>query len=169
MGEENLEIRFLRGCKQVPPLTLVDPIAQCVGRVQSLLHHVQPCFAPVQPQVAPAQEAFRSIGSKDLLHPLLTTFGDFPIFDPSPRRSGLQTFCRFLTSACERRIFGAWWIRVQSQCVAKTSLGRPHCGTFPDNSLKFPPFYRAWRLTPCVKGMDCPNPLVLWRFLNPVI
>ena len=31
-----------------------------------------------------------AVGPKDLLHPLLTTFGDFPIFDPSPRRSGLQ-------------------------------------------------------------------------------
>ena len=59
---------------------------------KSLLHHVQPCFAPVQPQVAPVQETFRSLGSNDLLHPLLTTFGDFPFFDPSPRRSGLQTY-----------------------------------------------------------------------------
>ena len=49
---------------------------------QSLLRHMQPCFAPVQPHVAPVQEAFRSLGSKDLLHPLLSTFGDFPIFDP---------------------------------------------------------------------------------------
>ena len=72
-----------RGCKRS-----FGPTAQ--RSPKSLLHHVQPCFAPVQPQVAPVQEAFRSLGSKDLLHPLLTTFGDFPIFDPSPRRSGLQ-------------------------------------------------------------------------------
>ena len=58
---------------------------------KSPLHHVQPCFATVQPKVAPVQEAFRSLGSKDRLHPPLTTFGDFPIFDPSPRRSGLQS------------------------------------------------------------------------------
>ena len=31
-----------------------------------------------------------AVGPKDRLHPLLTTFGDLPIFDPSPRRSGLQ-------------------------------------------------------------------------------
>ena len=31
-----------------------------------------------------------AVGPKDLLHPLLTTFGDCPIFDPSPWRSGLQ-------------------------------------------------------------------------------
>ena len=31
-----------------------------------------------------------ALGAKDLLDPLLTTFGDFPIFDPSPRCSGLQ-------------------------------------------------------------------------------
>ena len=58
---------------------------------KSHLHHVQPFFAPVQPQDAPVQEAFRSLGPDDLLHPLLTTFGHFfPMFDPSPRRSGLQ-------------------------------------------------------------------------------
>ena len=72
-----------RGCKRS-----FGPTAQ--RSPKSHLHHVQPSFAPVQPQVAPVQEAFRSLGSKDLLHPLLTTFGDFPIFDPSPRRSGLQ-------------------------------------------------------------------------------
>ena len=32
------------------------------------------CFAPVQSQVAPVQEDFRSLAPKDLLHPLLTTF-----------------------------------------------------------------------------------------------
>ena len=37
-----------------------------------------------------------SLGPKDLLHPLLTTFRDFPIFDPSPRRSGLQLLSVFL-------------------------------------------------------------------------
>ena len=34
-------------------------------------------FAPVQPHVAPVQEASCSRGPKDLLHPLLTTFGNF--------------------------------------------------------------------------------------------
>ena len=70
-----------RGCKRS-----FGPTAQ--RSPKSHLHHVQQGFAPVQPQVAPVQEAFRSLGSKDLLHPLLTTFRDSPLFDPSPRRSG---------------------------------------------------------------------------------
>ena len=37
----------------------------------------KPSFAPVRNGVAPVQEAFHSPGPKDLLHPLLTTFGDF--------------------------------------------------------------------------------------------
>ena len=37
-----------------------------------------------------------AVGPRDLLHPLLTTFGDFPIFDPSPWRSGLQLYMRDL-------------------------------------------------------------------------
>ena len=45
------------------------------------------CFEPVQPYFAPVQEAFRSLGPKDLLHPLLTTFGDFLFSTPLP--SGL--------------------------------------------------------------------------------
>ena len=39
---------------------------------------MQLCFAPVP-------EAFGALGPKDLLHPLLTTFGNFTIFGPSPR------------------------------------------------------------------------------------
>ena len=74
-----------RGCKRS-----FGPTAQ--RSPKSLVHQVQPCFAPVtsaNPGCTGA-EAFRSLGSKDLLHSLLTTFGDFPIFDPSPKRSGLQ-------------------------------------------------------------------------------
>ena len=41
---------------------------------KSLLHHPKQWLALVQPQVAPVQGAFRSLGPKDLLHPLLTTF-----------------------------------------------------------------------------------------------
>ena len=37
----------------------------------------KPSFAPVRNGVAPVQEAFCSLGPQDLLHPLLTTFGDF--------------------------------------------------------------------------------------------
>ena len=51
------------------------------------------CFAPVQPYFAPVQEAFRCLDPKDLLHTLVTTFGDFPIFDPlsqATRRLVLQ-------------------------------------------------------------------------------
>ena len=58
-------------------------------------------LAPVQPGVAPGAkqgctwckrllEDLCTASPKDLLHPLLSTCGDFPIFDPSPRRSGLQ-------------------------------------------------------------------------------
>ena len=35
-------------------------------------------FAPVQPHSVPVQAHFRSLSSKDLLHPLLTTFGTLP-------------------------------------------------------------------------------------------
>ena len=35
-------------------------------------------LAPVQPHFAPLQEAFGSLRPKDLLHPPLTTFEDFP-------------------------------------------------------------------------------------------
>ena len=38
--------------------------------------------APVQPQFAPVQEAFRSLRPKDLLHPLLTTVGNFLLSNP---------------------------------------------------------------------------------------
>ena len=38
-----------------------------------------------------------AVGPQDLLRPLLTTFGDFPIFDPSPRRSGLQSLNAMLS------------------------------------------------------------------------
>ena len=64
-----------RGCKRS-----FGPTAQ--RSPKSLLHHVQPCFAPVQPQVALVQEALRSLGPKDLLHPLITTFGDLPVVNP---------------------------------------------------------------------------------------
>ena len=46
-----------RGCKRS-----FGPTAQ--RSPKSHLHHVQPCFAPVQPGVAPAQEAFRSLGPR---------------------------------------------------------------------------------------------------------
>ena len=35
------------------------------------------CFAPVQPHVALMQEALCSLGPKDLLHPLITTFANY--------------------------------------------------------------------------------------------
>ena len=49
-----------RGCKRS-----FGPKAQ--RSPKSLLHHLNPCFAPVQPQLAPVQEGFRSLGPKDLL------------------------------------------------------------------------------------------------------
>ena len=45
-----------RGCKRA-----FGPTAQ--RSPKSPLHHVQPCFALVQPQAAPMQETFRSLGS----------------------------------------------------------------------------------------------------------
>ena len=68
MGKSPKVVR--RGCKSSVGPT--DPWSP-----KSHLHHVQPGVAPVQ-------EAFRSLGSKDLLHPPLTTVGDFPNFSPSP-------------------------------------------------------------------------------------
>ena len=39
----------------------------------------KPAFAPVQNGVAPVQEALCPLGPKDLLHPPLSTFGNFPL------------------------------------------------------------------------------------------
>ena len=47
-------------------------------------------FAPVQLKFAPVKKVFRSLGPKDLLHPLLTTFGNFQCSTRSPKRLGLQ-------------------------------------------------------------------------------
>ena len=41
-------------------------------------------FAPVQPYFTPVEEAVRSLGPKELLHPLLTTFGNFLFSTPLP-------------------------------------------------------------------------------------
>ena len=47
------------------------------GPTQESFAPPKPSFAPVQPYFAPMQEASCSQGPKDLLHPLLTTFGNF--------------------------------------------------------------------------------------------
>ena len=44
----------------------------------------EPCFAPVQLSFAPVQEAFGAPGPKDLVHPLLITFGNHPFSGPLP-------------------------------------------------------------------------------------
>ena len=41
----------------------------------------------MQPHFALVQAQFRSLGSKDLLHPLLTTFGDLPFSGSLPELS----------------------------------------------------------------------------------
>ena len=57
----------------------------------------KPSFAAVRNGVAPVQEAFRSLGPKDLLHPLLATFGDF-VFSGSfpapwlPKSHGIKIY-----------------------------------------------------------------------------
>ena len=58
----------------------------------------KPSFAPVRNGVAPVQEAFRSLGPKGLLHPLLTTFGDCLFFGQFP--SSVAPPPRFL-SVCD--------------------------------------------------------------------
>ena len=50
----------------------------------------KPCFAPVQLSFAPVQEAFGTLAPKDLLHPLLTTFGNFEVSGRCSRTFGLQ-------------------------------------------------------------------------------
>ena len=57
---------------------------------QGSLAPSETCFAPVQPYFAPVQEAFCSLGPRDVLHPLVTTLGNFLFSTPSPRRLGLQ-------------------------------------------------------------------------------
>ena len=110
-----------RGCKRSS-----GPTAQ--RSPKSLLHHVQPCFAPAQAQVAPVQEAVCSLGSKDLLPPLLTSFGDCPIFDPSPRHSGLRPEGLFARNSgagngCAN-FMGAW-----KKCIL--SAGKTHAPKIP--------------------------------------
>ena len=85
-----------RGCKRS-----FGPTAQ--RSPKSHLHRVQPCFAPVQPEVAPVQEAFRSLSSKDLLHPLLTIFGHFLFSTPLPGALVCKN-CRHFSS--QRRVCG---------------------------------------------------------------
>ena len=55
------------------------------------MHNPKPRFAPVQPQLAPVQEAFRSLGPKDLALPLLTTFGNLQFSGPVPEPSDCNT------------------------------------------------------------------------------
>ena len=43
----------------------------------------KPCFAPVQLSFAPVQGDLGALGPKDLLHPLLTTWGTFEVSGPS--------------------------------------------------------------------------------------
>ena len=51
----------------------------------------KPCFAPVRLSFAPMQEDFGALGPKDLLHPLLTTWGTFEVSGPCSRTSGSQS------------------------------------------------------------------------------
>ena len=59
---------------------------------QESLAPSETCFAPVQPYFVPVQETFRSLGPKDLLHPLVTTFGKFLFSTPSPNLSQAAWF-----------------------------------------------------------------------------
>ena len=57
---------------------LLDPGSKGHPRVFCTTQNPQTSFARVQPHCAPVQEAFCSLSPEELLHPLLTTFGDFP-------------------------------------------------------------------------------------------
>ena len=57
---------------------------------QESLAPSETCFAQVQPDFAPVQEAFRSLGPNDLLHLLVTTFESFLFSTSSPKRLDLQ-------------------------------------------------------------------------------
>ena len=61
-------------------LTLLGPGSKGLPRV---LCTTPTLFAPVQPHVAPVQEASCSRCPKDLLHPLLTIFGELSLFGPN--------------------------------------------------------------------------------------
>ena len=50
----------------------------------------KPCFAPVQPFFAPVHQAFGPHTPKHLLHPLLTTFGNYKVLGPCSRHLGSQ-------------------------------------------------------------------------------
>ena len=56
-----------------------DPESHGLPRVSCTFRNL---FCTGATPFAPVQEAFRSLGPNDLLHPLLSTFGIFPICDP---------------------------------------------------------------------------------------
>ena len=53
-----------------------------------------PCLAPVQTQVVPVQNAFRSLGPKDLFAPSPNHFREFPISDPLSQPAGFANLER---------------------------------------------------------------------------
>ena len=55
---------------------LLDPASKGVS--EKSFAPPKTAFAPVQDGAAPVQEALCSLGPKDLLHPPLSTFGNFP-------------------------------------------------------------------------------------------
>ena len=54
---------------------------------EAFLHRCNPIFAPVQ-------EAFCSLGPEDLLHPLITTFGNFLFSTPLSQAAWFARFAR---------------------------------------------------------------------------
>ena len=61
------------GCKR----SVLTLLGQGAKVSQESFAPPKPSLAPVQPHFALVQEASRTRGPKDLLHPLLTTFGNF--------------------------------------------------------------------------------------------
>ena len=80
----------------------------------------KPSFAPVQPHFAPVQEASCSRGPKDLLHPLLTTFGNFHFSGTFPGPQHPNASVTFLVTFL----------------VRQTPLPEPFCGRVREVHVK---------------------------------
>ena len=75
----------------------------------------KPCFAPVQLSFAPVQEVCGALGPKDLLHPVLTTFRNFPFSGTLPGLLGRK---------CRPELSGRFGSHCEyySACVSRVGL-----------------------------------------------
>ena len=72
-----------------------------------------------QPYFAPVQEVFRSLGPKDLLHPLVTTFRNFLFLTP-PLPGGLARNSKVGTIGC------SWNAHAQGRLVSPEGVPAPN-------------------------------------------